>query len=393
VSDQEDIHIKTERDTEGVVRVVWSDGNQRAFLPYRLYVQEVQRKANVARAALGHLFKEYYKIHPDFTTAVRLVAEKGKDLRDALFYDCPPEDRYLAAEPRDWFTARTKDPTARITLTVHAEPILQLPWGLLHEEPPPHNPNEDMYDGFWACRYTIVTLYRGSKPSISSMARQHDKMKLISALHQTVFEQTKGLLDQRDELRVNAFLQWPVGAFSTDGLRERWGQVGENDCLIHFFGHASGTELQFSDSDVLTASEFRSLFRRESGLVAHRGAPSYVLAVLNGCATVAGRDAESFLVATADAGFCGFIGAEAPVPNDFALLFGQDLLDCLLLESKSVRETMSSLWSRHKPMALLYGCYAHPDFRVTSPADDTRMPPAFKERNLSYTGCDSKPPQ
>jgi hypothetical protein len=272
-------------------------------------------------------------------------------------------------------------------VTIHADPILQIPWGLLHDITPPYNVEEDIYDSFWARRYKVVTLYNGTQPRNLRAARHFDRLRLISAFNQFVFESTKTLLNSSDQQVVDWFSHRPVGAaFSTAGVRQRWREVGENDCLIHFFGHASGRELRFSESDVLTASQFRSLFRHESGLITRRGAPSYVLTILNGCATGAGHDAESFLEATADPGFCGFIGAEAPVPDNFALLFAQELMYSLILESRSVRETMLHLWTTHKPMALFYGCYAHPDFRIESAPKDPDIFCTFQNRNISYVG-------
>jgi hypothetical protein len=214
-------------------------------------------------------------------------------------------------------------------------------------------------------------------------ARPAQNVRLLSAVNQAVFESTYEHLDPMHQNFITAFLDRPVGrAFSTRGCRERWKQVGDSDCVMHFFGHASGSELRFSETDLLTANSFRSVFRRESRVVRSRTEPTYVLTFLNGCASVSGQDAESFLVATADPGFCGFIGAEAIVPDRFALLFGQELLYCLMVEGLSVRQAMSRLWAKHKPMALFYGCYAHPNFAISRDDEHPPLPQGFDLRNF-----------
>jgi hypothetical protein len=381
----ERINLKIRPDSENVAKVTWGDSTGSDFLPYGLYIKTVQEIASATRAALNTLSQAYLQPTPDFSNGLKLIAEKGNELREALFRATPPENTSHAAKIRDWFEKLAEARAPSITVTVHADPILQVPWGLLHDGIPSDNTTADIYGGFWALRYDVATIYGGMEPQTLQAARQFEGVKLLSALNQEVFETTKTLLDSTDQNFIDNLLQLPVGkAFSTKGCSRRWQEVGDNDCLIYFFGHASGTELRFSERDLLSAYKFRTTFRRESPLAATRREPMYVFTFLNGCATVAGQDSESFLVATADPGFCGFVGAEAPVPDRFALLFGHDFLCSIFFEGRTVLETMRALWRKHKPMALLYGCYAHPEFRVASPTDPSIRSPRFETGNLSY---------
>jgi len=91
MSYEESIHLKTERECENRIRMVWSDRNQIFCLPYRIKIPTVQEKADAARAALSHMYKAYLQPRPDFGVALRIVAEKGNELRDALFYDHLPK--------------------------------------------------------------------------------------------------------------------------------------------------------------------------------------------------------------------------------------------------------------------------------------------------------------
>jgi hypothetical protein len=369
------IIIRTERAGDGLVKIVWGDSTGARFPPYRLYVKWLNDKALASRAALKAFHTAYLQPHPDFTQAIATLADHGYQLRRALFDDCPPEDRAAAAEPSLWFESLVRDPDSPIIISVHADPIMPIPWGLLHEFGSTQC-NGDVYMGFWALRYQVAALYNGMAPRQLQIARPAGNVKLLSGLNQAVFESTREHLDAAQKDFIVNFLDRPVGrAFTSTGCRKRWNEVGDSDCVIHFFGHASGSELRFSDTDRLTASSFRNLFRRESHVVRPRTEPSYVLSFLNGCSSVSGDDANNFLVATADPGFCGFIGAEATVPDRFAMLFGQELLHSLLNEGIPVREAMSRLWRKHRPMALFYGCYAHPDFSI-SPAESCPVLPA-----------------
>ena len=240
-----------------------------------------------------------------------------------------------------------------------------------------------MYDSFWAISHQVTVLYNGMKPQYLKQPRVAENMRFLAALNQEVFERTCNSLSMQQRDFITQFLDRPVGrAFSTIGCRQRWQQVGNSDCILYFFGHASGSEIQFSDSDKLTPGGFRALFNRDSRVVRERTAPIYVLTILNGCASVSGHDIDSFLSATASPGFCGYIGAEAVVPDRFAILFGQELLHGLLIEGKPLGEAISRLWRKHRPLGLLYGCYAHPDFTIESSDRTIRLPPDFKVANF-----------
>jgi hypothetical protein len=300
----------------------------------------------------------------------------------SLFADCLPQDRGATQEPSDWFYDLTQRSDTPVTILVNADPIVHVPWGLVHEFGTDHQ-EVDPYMGFWALRYQIAALYNGMTPRQLRTARSAEKVKLLSALNQAVFESAQRKLDPDVRDFILSFLDRPVGrAFTKKGCSERWAQVGDNDCIIQFFGHANGSELRFSDTDLLNASGFRDIFRRESSVVRPRTEPAYILTFLNGCASGSGEDADSFLVATADPGFCGFIGAEAEIPDIFAMMFGYELLHLLMNEGASVREAMSRLLKKHRPMALLYGCYAHPDFTISPKTPGPSMPREFDRCNF-----------
>jgi hypothetical protein len=376
----EQVSVRTERADEGRVKVVWGDSTGARFPPYRLEIDWLSEKAEAARLALENLGTVYRAMRPDFTNAISELVKYGQALRRALFEDCLPDDRHAASEPQSWFDSIIANSVIPVTINVYADPILPIPWGVLHDETAVEMDGDTNADcsGFWAIRHQVATLYNGMAPQRLWKHRPAKEVMLLSGLHQEAFDSIVQHLKQEQREFIGAFLDKPVGrAFTTQGCRQRWQQVGDRDCVIYLFGHATGSELKFSDEDLLTAITFRNLFRRESRVLRPESETSYVLTFLNGCASVSGQEAESFLMATADPGFCGYIGAEAVVPDRFALLYGQEFLYLLLIEGLSVREAMTRLLRKHTPMALFYGCYAHPDFAVTREDSSVKLPADF----------------
>jgi hypothetical protein len=373
-----------DRSMESAIRVVWGDSSGAQFKPYRIYPKWLLEKSEAARAAMAALGGEYLHPKPNFESSIQKLAEIGDAVRLGMFDDCLPEDQELADQPKQWFHELLKDRQKLIAITVHADPILPIPWGLLHDGN--FESSRDVYDGFWAIRHQVTALYNGMKPQQLKQPRAAETVRLLAALNQEVFESTHGRLGESQREFITNFLDRPVGrAFSTAGCRQRWQQVGSSDCIIYFFGHANGSEIRFSNTDKLTPGSFRSLFSHESRVVRQRTRPIYVLTFLNGCATVSGQDADSFLTATASPGFCGYIGAEAVVPDRFAMLFGQELLHGLINEGLPLGQAISLLWRKHRPMGLFYGCYAHPDFAITPIERALALPAEFAVANFHPT--------
>jgi hypothetical protein len=381
MTERDQISVRMERAGDEQVKVVWSDSTGSRFPPYRLYRQWIAKKAEAVRAALDYVCAAYVDPRLGFERPLRILADRGAELRQALFQDHVPDDSAVAADPRDWFEELQKSASLPARIVAYADPVLPIPWGLLYEE---GTAGPDSVDcaAFWALRHDVVALYGGMVPQSFGMVRSAENALLLSGLNQEVFHKTTGHLGDIQKNFVLEYIKRPIGpAFSSSGCGKRFKQVGSKDCVFHFFGHASASELRFSDDDILTVSGFRRLFYRESRSLRQHPEFGYVLSFLNGCASGTGQDADSFLVATAYPGFCGFIGAEAIVPDRFALLFGHELLHCLLEEGLSVRDAMIKLWQKHRPMALFYGCYAHPNFKFARATPYKPLPPAFEAVN------------
>jgi hypothetical protein len=349
------VSLRVGRVVDGRIRVTWGDGFT-TYPSYDVNASWIKSKVVAVRSALEALGGTYRQARPDNETAMAELAKQGHNLRKALFRDRFAEDAATADEVLAWFEG-----LGPVTVTVNADASLPVPWGALHEN---GAPGEDTYENFWAPRFKVAAVYSGMRALPGR--RTAGAAKLLAGLNQEVYGRTQALLDEVQQSAIDTMLKRPVGpAFTVEGCRTRWRAVGDCDCVIYFFGHATGEAILFNgQGEKLSADDFRDVFRRESSVVLGRTPALQVLTVLNGCLSASGADAESFMLATAEPGFYGFVGAEAPVPDRFGLLFGHDLLKALLEDRLSVREAMATLWAKHRPLGLLYGCYAHPGLTV-----------------------------
>lgn len=371
------IIITVEQNSADQATIVLGDGS--GTYNYGIFTAPIKKAANSLRQSLSNLRSVWLQTEHNFDDALATVAERGADLYEAFFIHSLPTDQSTSDEAKSWFEELTSQDDAQHDITAFADPQLPIPWGLIYQK----REDDDLYSGFWAIRYRVAAVYNKVVPQRLGRPRPRENVRLLSGLNQTAFEAAREHIDATTQTYIDMFLQQPVGlAFTTKGCKEQWRKAHRNDCVIHFFGHASGTELRFSDTDRLTPTDFRKTFQRESSVVHPRTTPVYALSLLNGCETVSGEGAEGFLLATAYPGFCGFIGPEAEIPDRFAILFGQEFLYALLVEGESVRDAMGRLWKKHRPMGLFYGCYAQPTFRVTGDKKFPPLPSSFNNPNF-----------
>jgi hypothetical protein len=203
--------------------------------------------------------------------------------------------------------------------------------------------------------------------------RERKEFKTLSIVNRNVFQAGLAGLTVSEQQAVTNFLCLPEGsADDLSSCREKWSNMVERDCLLYFFAHATGTDIELSNTERITVVDLRRRFfepRRRA-----RTRVPECLIILNGCETAVGNLDNSFLTATAEAGCCGFVGSEAPIPTEFAIRFGMALLHMLLHSGYSVIEATDHLRRQHWPIGLLYGCYSHPDFRIEANPQDIPSP-------------------
>jgi hypothetical protein len=131
--------------------------------------------------------------------------------------------------------------------------------------------------------------------------------------------------------------------------------------LLFVFGHKTEKGLYLGAEDDpnrhISLERFEDQFRK-------RGTGSTLL-FLNGCASAVGGRG-SFLPTVGRQGFCGLIGTEAEVSNDFALRYAARFIGKFVGERNAVGEAFAAMRNERDlfPRNLLYSCYAYPDFRL-----------------------------
>ena len=183
----------------------------------------------------------------------------------------------------------------------------------------------------------------------------------MRVINQETFDKVKEKLGAESEVEILKWLDIAAPAVTTaseleNAWRDREGKIG----LLYFYCHANATKLALSERDEIESSDLHRALKRRSRAANISGC----LLVINGCSTAVGDPNGDFMLVASQEGLCGFIGTETDVPDIFALRFSLALLDLLLREGLTVSAAMLRLYQSHFPLSLLYGLYAHPDFRM-----------------------------
>ncbi|MCP4214635.1 MAG: hypothetical protein GY765_08255 [bacterium] len=370
---------------EDRLKITWRDVYGYPF-DYEVHRTQLLETGKECRELLNRLTEEFKNPLPRYGPILQTLAKKGNDLYYLLFDGCA-SNRDTAAEAKELLKNSVQKGTK---LTVAMNTSVHIPWGLVYAgEPPADDPTTaaekakgkiEHFPGFWALAFSLSVFYSVG-PVKMKLPLPRQSFKLLSALNKDEYLNVREMLGKEELAFFDTFMEREVGrTFSSRGCKQLWREVGDNECLIHFYCHSNGTELILAEDDKIGVVGFKRLFSRGDS-------DSNNLVFLNGCTTAVGELDMGFLSATAEPGFCGFVGAEARLPNTFALRFGLALLYCLLEEGLCLQEAVDMLRRRHWPLGLLYGCYAHPDFQIEpSAARGPEAPGFLTSDNFSKSG-------
>lgn len=371
--------MKVAADGDEYLKISWRDENNMFFPPYAIFRHQIEAAAKECRSALEALCDEHIDSEePDFSSSLRSLATAGSHLWFLLFDGCAPADRERVRKIRNWLTAAQPE---RVRLRIAADASSHIPWALTYEGNPDSLPDTvaspDQYSDFWCFKYSISVNYSGMEPKNFTDGRSAACFRVLTALSDSEFERAKTYLSPTDKELLEQILRRPVGvARSFREWVKKLEEVGGADCLLHFYSHSSGTSINLADDDEMSVVSFKlALSQSRENSNNHS---SERLLFLNGCKTAVGDLDNGFLVASAEPGLCGLVGAEASVPADFALRYSVAFLRGLLEEGQTVQQIVDCLRHELWPLSLLYGCYAHPQFHLASattisPQTSTRL--------------------
>jgi hypothetical protein len=346
---------------EGPDLLTFTWGNTRGPHPcvYQVGRQSILQVAADIRAILEKLAKWWQLKDPQqCSTLLRALANEGERLRFVIF-DCPshPED---VDALRDWIFEQFSMGDTELAIT--ADSNLYVPWGFVFDGDTAAvgNSNDPATYDFWSLKFKLSMVFSASGRPAKS-ARPRASYKLLSIINSEVLAGIQQAA--RDEL-LN-LLKVPVGiAYNLEYCEKLVAEAAKSDTLLHFFGHCKDGKLDLGEEKI-DSTRFKMMIAKLSQRSDDRPCP-YSLIFLNACETLTGELDASFRSAAARPGLCGIIATEASVPRAFAANFGLRLLKSMVVDGKSIGDTMETLrrdpdlW----PLNLLYSCYAPPDYRI-----------------------------
>lgn len=373
------LRIKAEADDR--LKIVWRD-ERNTWSAYELFRRQVQDTALACRMSLQDLAEDYLDERFDYSGALQSLAKNGSDLYYLLF-EGSATGNGTALKVKDWLASLEQEFV--VALTISADSAEHVPWHLVFSSDPEEIPKNstciEHFNDFWAFKYNATVLYSGMQPKLLMQPRPRGNFRLLSMFNESAFEESSSDLGTEERNLLSRFLGSPEGyAFSTKECIKKWQKMLSRDALLNLYAHATGRHIELSEGDRLNIVDFRKRFIKPRQEITKTQPEGMVF--LNGCNTAVGDLDSSFLVATAEAGLCGFVGAEAPLPSSFALRFGLAFLQEVVGNGRRVGDVVCSLRRQHWPLGLIYGCYCHPEFHVE--ADDDSSKTQKPGENFSY---------
>jgi hypothetical protein len=330
---------------------------------YTAPLDRVIEKSISVREVLRHLNEFAHANHQSSE------AWEGSEFK-SLIYDLQQEgeDLYLAllksddGQTGELIKSRLAQ-VERLELSIMVNKGMALPLGFLfpsHCKPPGvFGRTLDAFKGFWVADHQITMTAKGG----SCLRKKTDDVKVLYALDTDQFLELIESLHLHDDW--DPLLALDVGhAGDWNTAIAKWREITDardSDNVFFLFGHNDKSGFHLGPNDRKSREKFIDQFQRR------RTDTGSTLLFMNGCSTV-GEGASSFLEVAARPGFCGAIGTEAEIANDFAITYAGRLLNKLLLSGSPTALGDAFHAMMHEadlfPRNLLYTCYAYPDFTV-----------------------------
>ena len=328
-----------------------------AYLVPRGMLEEYSAKV---RERLEALVGEAMRGNVNLTGGIlKELAVAGNRLYRALFHDQQGLGR--ATKMRD----RLKNLTGENQISCSMGVSLYVPWGLVYDGDPeqlsgdPADTDFNHYRDFWCIKYRVATVYSTVDPEGTNKPLPADILRVHLVFNQNVLARAEPYLIKSGEPSWKWILDrfGPTIGSQKDWLA-RWSTEYDKVGILQFYSHADGSNIGLG-VDSISAND---LAQDLAGQQSDTALPCLVF--LNGCSTAVGAPNGGFLEATAGSRFCGFIGAEASIPEVYALRFGSAFLYEFLRGENTVLEIMQILREQHWPLSLLYNLYCVPDLRM-----------------------------
>jgi hypothetical protein len=301
------------------------------------------------------------------------LAQAGRVLRLRLFDDSEKKKEIGALEARiaHYYANDRK-------LMIYADASIGIPWGLMFDGRVPEpaqdaTPEQQIaaFRGFWCLKYRLSALSKSFSRDPRHWKRPRTNFGMLSMINREVKAELAADLPQSAYTEFCEMLN-PVGeAKDFEESLEMLETTPNTDMIVHFLGHQRDQTLILDEDSMISFDDFSLLL---DGLTVHNSSGSPLrcgLVFLNGCESAFGKKDFTLRRHASRPELCGAIATESIVRRKYAVLFGFRFLKLLVKQGKTVADTMEelhhdgTLW----PESLIYGCYAHPDYCIESPAD------------------------
>ena len=197
------------------------------------------------------------------------------------------------------------------------------------------------YRDFWCLKYSVTSVYSTVDPEGVDKPISPESLRMHLVMNQAVFNRTKSYLALPPEFSWKQIEErFGPPMYSQKDWLKRWKEEAQNVAVLYFYSHADGKNIGLGTDSISANDLSLNLAEGSAGLPC--------LVFLNCCSTAVGHPHGGFLEATAGSRFCGFIGAEASLPEVYALRFGSAF--STILRGCTVLEVMDSLRWQHWPL-------------------------------------------
>lgn len=349
------------------VRLTWGKSNG-PYGHYDIGPATFDNACRKVRAAMADLvLVSNSPERPIRARALKTLADAGAELFYVLFDPLNKEEKPKAVQARA--AVRQNYAEGDRTMYVTGDKKIHVPWSLVYDGDVDDIPDDadqfEDFPGFWGLKYALSSSTTGYLASSETLQRQAGNARLLSLVNHEEASAAEEALTEDLRTAYREFLKRPVGAAHDLQSCSKLARTASSyDTIMHIFAHHSEGELDLGENERISTVKFKRLL--ECLTEKHSETATYSLVIINACDSASGKLDYSFVSAIDHEGICGFIGTEAVVPRDFAARFAVRFLTLLLAQNKSVGE---SIWLLHHdpalwPLSLLYGCYAHPDYRI-----------------------------
>lgn len=222
----------------------------------------------------------------------------------------------------------------------------------------------DDFEDFWMRKFTIVNFLSTVSVSADSISFKSRNFKALFAIDETQWSRSNVDLKNKRPDYLSLYDIRLGTKHSWDNIREAWCDMESSDGLVFFFCEADGISIKVND-DKLDANDVKEIFRTRKADCGKS------ILFLNTCLSAKGdSDDSTSLVSLLELPhFPCFIGTEAQVANNKALLCASHFMHSLCFDNATLGDALDSMRQDKSlfPTNLFYSLYGPREIALDQP--------------------------